>query len=517
MLVATLFFYMSSDTEKRQEVYDKIKKAGSKTKYIYAEMKRLGFWNEGEQNFAVIQKYFDKEAELVNELHALLVEKKKIEDPERLLKAIHEKRKEESRKKQAETKKKREELRLQKAARWEQIKKEEVIYLGDEYSNTLQNKESNVERLKTLSLPELNTAKDLADLMQVEVAELRFLSYSRKNSPINHYVRFTIPKRSGGERIISAPRPKLKRAQHWILENILNKVEVHEAAQGCVQGRSIKSNAEVHLRQEVVVNQDLKDFFPTISYARIRGLFKSLGYSGQLSSILALICSEPRITEVEAFGEKYFAQRGERFLPQGSPCSPAISNIICRNLDKRLSGLAKKFQFNYSRYVDDISFSASSDGVKNLNKILLYSRQIIRDEGFVLNPDKLRIMRKGRRQHVTGILVNEKPNVDKKTLKKFRALVYQVEKDGLEGKSWKGNGDLLSSMHGYASFIHQINPELGAPYKARVEAILKKHRYVPKNPYKKEKSKVEGKKATSNQNQNEPTSFFDKLKKLFGG
>jgi len=212
-------------------------------------------------------------------------------------------------------------------------------------------------------------------------------------------------------------------------------------------------------------------------------MFKSFGYSGQLATILALICSEPVIAEVDVYNKKYYAQRGERFLPQGSPCSPAITNIICRKLDQRLTGLAKKYHFNYTRYVDDISFSAGKEGVENLNKILLYSGKIIKDEGFVLHPEKLRIMRKGNSQHVTGILVNEKPNINKKTLKRFRALVYQVEKDGIKDKTWNGSKDLLSSMHGYASFINQINPTIGKAYKDRVEAILLKHNYKPANPY----------------------------------
>lgn len=454
-------------------------------------MKRLGFWKEGEANFEVVEKYFEKEQELVKQLHELLVQKKKLEDPEALLKKIHEKRKAESKQRQQENKERREAVRKAKAEKWARSKQEEIIYLGEGYSNNLDQTTSDEERLKNLQLPVLGEALDLAQQMNISLGELRFLAFNRKNSKISHYRKFTIPKRSGGERVISAPMPKLKKAQHWILEHILNKVAVHETAQGCVKNRSIKTNASKHLNQDVVVNQDLKDFFPSITYARIKGMFRSLGYSHTVATILALICSEPETKEVDVFGEIYHSQRTDRFLPQGSPCSPAITNILCRKLDSRLYGLAQKYGFTYTRYVDDISFSASGSAASDLKYILMYSAKVVKDEGFTLNQKKLRVMRKGCSQHVTGLLVNEKPNINKKSFKRFRALVYQIEKDGIAGKNWNGKtGDsMLASMYGFAGFIHQINPELGKSYLERTKAILVKNKYKPKNPYKKEEAK----------------------------
>lgn len=483
---------MLNTAQRRQEVHDKIKASGSKYKYIYSEMKRLGFWKEGEVDFKSVEAYFEKEREVLSELQALLVEKKKIENPDALLKKIHEKRKAESKQRQKENKEKREAERKAKAEKWELSKQEEIIYLGEGYSSNLNHTESEPEKLHTQQLPELDEARDLAQQMGISVGELRFLAFNRKNSKISHYQKFVIPKRSGGERVISAPMPKLKKAQHWILENILNKVAVHEAAQGCVKNRSIKSNAAKHLKKDLLVNQDLENFFPTITYARIKGMFRGMGYSHNVASILALLCSEPETKQVNVYGETYHAQRTDRFLPQGSPCSPAITNIMCRKLDARLHGLGQKFGYSYTRYVDDISFSANGDAVNDLNKILLYSKKIITDEGFKLNDKKLRIMRKGVSQHVTGLLVNEKPNVNKKTFKRFRALIFQIEKDGLEGKTWNGKtGEaLLASLHGFASFVNQINPELGQSYLLRTKAILLKYNYKPKNPYKKEEPKA---------------------------
>lgn len=271
--------------------------------------------------------------------------------------------------------------------------------------------------------------------------------------------------------------PRLKKAQHYILEQILNKVTTHPKAHGCVIGKSILSNAESHVNKAVVINQDLKNFFPSITYKRIKGVFKSFGYSEQVAVIFALLCSEPKILDISLLGENYFAQRGNRFLPQGSPCSPAITNVLCKNMDYRLDGIAKKYGFNYSRYVDDTTFSGDKEQFKNITAVLKYSRKIIEDENFVVHPEKLRIMKRHQQQEVTGVVVNEKPNVNKKSLKRFRALLYQIEKDGIKDKSWNGGNNVLAEIDGYANFIYQINKEKGIKYKEQVAKILGTYNY----------------------------------------
>jgi retron-type reverse transcriptase len=134
----------------------------------------------------------------------------------------------------------------------------------------------------------------------------------------------------------------MKRAQYWILENILNRVKLHEAAHGFVTGRSILSNALPHVNQAIVVNLDMENFFPTVNYRRVKGLFRQLGYAEQLATELALLTTEPEVTQVALDGETWFVQEDARFLPQGAPTSPAISNIICRRLDSRLQAMAQK-------------------------------------------------------------------------------------------------------------------------------------------------------------------------------
>lgn len=472
------FCSMEDSRERRQAIYDKIKES-SKNEYILSEMKRLGFWNDEHVDFETVNKYFKEEAELSKKIQEKLQAKKVLDNPEAFIAQKHKERKLESKRKQKETKERREKARLEKAAKWKETKQTDIIYLGDQYSHELNNKLSLVDRLKEQGLPVLESAVDVAKAMGIGIGELRFLAYSRKNSKINHYKRFKIAKKTGGYRLISAPMPKLKRAQTWILTEILNQVKVHENAHGCVVGKSIKTNAEPHVARPVVINQDLKNFFPSVTYKRIKGVFLSLGYSHQVATIFALLCSEPKIVDVNLLGEDYFAQRGERFLPQGSPCSPAITNILCRRLDYRLTGLAKKYGFNYTRYVDDITFSTQADSVENaaITSILKYSRLIVKDENFTLHPDKLRVMKKGVRQEVTGIVVNEKTGVPKKTLKRFRALLFQIEKDGIKGKQWNREGDVLAQIDGFANFIYQVDPEKGAKYKKQVAKILAENNY----------------------------------------
>lgn len=470
---------MSNSTERRQEIYDKIK-ASSKQEYIISEMKRLGFLSEDNVDLKRAEAYFKEEKRLSTELQKLLKKAQQLENPQAFLNAKHKERKQRSKEQQKLKKEERERLRQEKAERWTQSKKADIIYLGEGYSHELNHKTSNVERLQSNQLPVFQSVKDLASAMHISVNELRFLAFSRKHSKINHYKRFKVAKKSGGYRLISAPMPKLKKAQHFILEHILNQVETHPKAHGCVKRKSIVTNAELHVNKAVVINQDLQNFFPSVTYKRIKGVFKSLGYSEQLSVIFSLICSEPKILDVELLGENYFSQQGERFLPQGSPCSPAITNILCKKLDYRLNGLAKKYGFEYSRYVDDITFSGNEDQLQHITSVLKYSKRIIKDENFTLHPDKLRVMKRSQRQEVTGIVVNEKPNINKKNLKRFRALLHQIERDGIEGKSWNGRANVLDEINGYAHFIYQVDKEKGKIYKDRVEKILDRHNYKVK-------------------------------------
>ena len=462
---------MDTPIRTRQQLYDMIRET-SKEEFIMNEMVRLGFWKEETGKPSVPKQLIEDEGKLNRELNELLKKKKLFSDQEKILKDMRKKRMEEAKAKREETKKKREVERVARAEAWAKQKETDIVYLGEGVSAGMNDKATDEEKLKANGLEAYEDVKALADAIGITVGQLRFLAFTRKTSKISHYVRFDLPKKTGGVRTISAPMPFLKNAQYWIMFNILYKVTTHHLAHGFVPTRSIKTNAEPHIGQDVVINMDLKNFFPTLNYKRVKGMFKSLGYSQQMATIFGLLCTEPEMDKVTLDKETYFVAKGERFLPQGAPTSPMITNIICQKLDKRLSGLAEKFGFTYTRYADDLTFSASGEATESVRKILWSVGEIVKDEGFVLHPKKTKVMRNGSKKEVTGIVVNEKMNTDRKTLRKFRALLHQIETTGIKGKTW-GNGDIRNTIRGYANFVNQVNPAKGKAYLERVEAILK--------------------------------------------
>lgn len=459
-------------------------------------MIRLGFWPAGGTIPNDPAEDIRRRSKLEGELRALRTEQARLYDEEKLLAALRKQRLEESKRKQQETKERHERERQERAAKWAKRKESEILYVGSDLSQGLSVEdelaETNDAQLQAQGLPVIRDAKELATRLEIDVATLRFLVYDRKVSKVSHYVRFGMPKKTGGVRTISAPMAKLKAAQHIVLDKLLRPLEprMHGAAHGFRTAHSIVTNAAPHVGKKVVVNVDLKDFFPTVTVYRVRGLFHSMGYSLPVATLLALVCTEPDVVEVELDGTRYFVQRGDRRLPQGAPTSPAITNLLCQRLDRRAQGCAKKLGFAYTRYADDLTFSGEDDAKGEVSRLLWSLDRITREEGFVLHPDKTRVMRQGRRQEVTGVVVNERMGVERKQLRKFAATLFQIEKDGPAGKRWNGavgtaeNADtLFASLHGFASFVHMVDADKGRPLLARVDAILKANNF--KAPWRK--------------------------------
>ncbi len=468
---------MSNQPTSRQELYDRIRQS-SKDAVILEEMIRLGFWPEAGVMPEDPADEIRQRGELEGRLRALHTESSRLHNIEALKREARKRRMAESRRKRAENKERRLRERTERAGAWQQRKQEEILYLGQSVSGGLTETNGDLQKQSKLGLPPLHNPTHIAQAMGITVNELRFLAFSRRTSKTTHYVRFSIPKRSGGERQISAPMPRLKAAQRWILDNILTRLEPHPAAHGFRKDRSIVSNARPHLASDVVVNVDLEDFFPTVSYKRIKGLFRCLGYSESAATVFGLLCTEPETVEVELDGVTYHVSLGQRFLPQGSPASPALTNLICRRLDRRLQGVAKKLQFTYTRYADDLTFSASGPAAQHVGRLLRQVCWVVDKEGFAVHPDKTRVLRRSRRQEVTGVVVNgEKPSIDRKTMRRFRAVLFQIEKDGPEGKRWGRGGDVdvISSIHGYASYVVMVDPERGKALLARVRPLVQRY------------------------------------------
>lgn len=460
----------------RKELYERIAR-GQREEVTLEEMVRLGFWTEDRP----VSTEPQAEAR-VKELRRRLVELREqaatLNNLKKAAEAAKLKRMAESRQRRLETKQRRLAERAAKRAAFQERQRHELSYLGAKVSAGLgplpDRRQANESALARHGLPALPDPLALAQALGLGLAELRFLAYEREVSTVTQYRRFELPKRNGGTRVISAPRKRLKAAQRWILDSLLTRPTVSDYAHGFRKGRSIVTNAQPHVGAEVVINVDLRDFFPTITYRRVKGLYRKLGYSEEVATLLALLCTEPDTVQTELDGVTYYVAQGTRHLPQGAPTSPAITNLLCRRLDKRLSGFARKHGLAYTRYADDLTLSAAHEASAPVGAMLAVLEKVASEEGFTLHPDKIHVTHRGRRQEVTGLVVNERLGIDRRTFKRFRALLYQLEKDGPAGKHWGHCGDPISAAIGFANYLFMVDPERAAPLRERARALRRK-------------------------------------------
>lgn len=338
----------------------------------------------------------------------------------------------------------------------------DIIYLGRGVSKGLASRTSNVEELGSLGLPVLATPAEVAAALGITVPRLRWLAFHAEATQVTHYVRFTVPKRSGGVRELCAPHADLAAAQEWVRANVLGKVPVHAAAHGFVAGRSTVTNATPHVGAAVVVNADLVDFFPTITFPRVLGIFRQLGYSPAAATVFALLCTEAPRRRVTYAGRPLWVATGRRALPQGACTSPALSNLSARRLDSRLSGIAAKLGFRYTRYADDLTFSAPADE-GTVGYLLARVRHIAQDEGFAVNEAKTRVQRRSARQIVTGVVVNERPGVPRETVRRLRAILHRARTEGLAVQNRENHPHFEAWLRGMVAYVQMINPAQGTP------------------------------------------------------
>jgi hypothetical protein len=326
------------------------------------------------------------------------------------------------------------------------------------------------ERAAENDLPPIDKPEKLAEALGLSIPELRWLAFHRDAAESIHYRRFTIPKRDGSERAIWAPMPKLKAAQRWILEHVVERLPVHGKSHGFLAGRSIATNAAAHVASKIILKVDLKDFFPTITFRRAKGIFRKAGYRDQVATLMALICTEAPREIVERDGKTYYVALGPRCLPQGAPTSPALTNTLCLRLDRRLTALATKLGWRYTRYADDLTFSLpdTSKGKPRLGALLGSIGRVATDEGFQVHPKKTRITRSGSRQKVTGLVVNGSgaPRVPREMKREIRAAIHNAS----HGKPLKA-GDSVARLSGYAAYIYMTDPLLGAKLLKQLAAL----------------------------------------------
>jgi retron-type reverse transcriptase len=328
------------------------------------------------------------------------------------------------------------------------------------------------ERLARFDLPLLADEAALAVWLGIPLGRLRWYTRDRPADTSWHYVRYTIPKRAGGERVILAPKRELKALQRKVLAGLLAHVPTSSAAHGFVPGRSIVTNAALHTGRQVVLKLDLKDFFPSVTYPRVRGLFISVGYSFPVAATLALLCTEYERQEFVRDSTRYFISVGPRHLVQGAPTSPALANLVAWRLDRRLLGLAAKHHFAYTRYADDLTFSG--DDVETAVRLRAQAGRIVQDERFTVNAAKTRLVRRAGRQTVTGLVVNDAPGVRREQRRLLRAIVHNASRSGLESQNRDGRKDFTAHLMGQIAFVHAANRRHAAPLRLQVRRIAGK-------------------------------------------
>jgi len=318
--------------------------------------------------------------------------------------------------------------------------------------------------------------RDVATLLGFKPASLAYILYIKSAS--SKYTTFNIPKRSGGTRQISAPMKDLKLLQRRLAELLQDCVEeIDQAnkrsdkdkqpdriAHGFKRRRSIITNAREHRNKRYVFNVDLEDFFGSINFGRVRGYFitnRNFRLQPSVATVLA---------QIACF---------QNALPQGSPCSPVISNLIGHIFDIRLARLAARAGCTYTRYADDLTFSTNKQVFPNQIAIQVDGKEhswqagaelvrLVANSGFALNANKTRMQYRDSRQEVTGLVVNSKVNVRREYRHIVRAMVHRLFTTGsfdIEHQTINQDGSVAiqkrsgrpTQLHGMLGFIDGLD------------------------------------------------------------
>lgn len=319
------------------------------------------------------------------------------------------------------------------------------------------------------SLKSASSRNDIAALLNTSKKGLTSILYTR---PIaSRYSIFEIAKKGGGNRVIKAPDEKLKLLQQklsMLLQDCLDEINAatgrkEAIAHGFRRKRSILTNAKRHRRRRWVFNLDLQDFFPSIHFGRVRGFFlkdKNFALHKDVATVLAQIACDGNA------------------LPQGSPCSPVISNLIAHSLDMHIVRLAAKVGCSYSRYADDLTFSTNKKEFPKEIALPVEHEihswrpgtellEIITHSDFKVNEKKTRMQYRDSRQDVTGLIVNRKINVRREYRHNVRAMVHSLFRTGSfqvygpimkDGVTTLGMRDgSLDELHGRLGFIDGVD------------------------------------------------------------
>jgi len=312
---------------------------------------------------------------------------------------------------------------------------------------------------------EVRQVEDIAALagwLNMSLEELEWFTASGRRSrrlkpALRHYRVSRIPKRDGGYRIIEAPKERLATAQRKILDQILTGLPPHPAAHGFVRGRSITSFAAKHALHDTVVRVDLRRCFEHVTYPRVRAVFAAIGYAPAVAAYLGSLCTTTIAVDDEALVDPHHAALlRERHLPQGSPTSPALLNLVLRRLDFRVAGYADKHHITYTRYGDDLAFSG--DQIE-IGRLLWFVERVAAAEGFVVHRRKTRIMHDHQRQQLAGLVVNRGVRAGRAEFDALKALLHNAIRDGAHSQNRERHPDFRAHVYGRIDWLSTGSPQ----------------------------------------------------------
>lgn len=324
---------------------------------------------------------------------------------------------------------------------------------------------------RTWEIPAIATTGDLCDLLGLHADDLGWLT---AYGQAEHYAHRWHPKAHGGQRLIESPKPLLKMVQGRVLRKLLHAIPPHEAARGFRPGTSVRDFVEPHTGKEIVIRFDLEDFFPSITASRVLRIFLTAGYPEMVARVLTRLTTHATPASVWE-GQSLAWEKRRRLatphLPQGAPTSPALANLAAFRVDCRLSRLAESCGARYTRYADDLLFSGGEELARCSERFQVKVAAILLEEGFQPNHRKTRIRRQGQRQHAAGLVLNEKPNIDRREFDRLKAILTNCLRHGPDSQNCGGYPDFRAHLQGKLAWVAFIHPGKGAKLQAIFDRI----------------------------------------------
>ena len=338
------------------------------------------------------------------------------------------------------------------------------------------------------TVPEITTPEALAHRLEIDLAHLEWLADCQgrermvRQEPLRNYRYRWLKKASGSLRLIESSKPRLKRIQRRLLDEIVARIPAHNKAHGFRPGRSVATFVAPHTGRCVVLKMDLRDFFPSVTAARVLAIFLTAGYPEDVARLLAGLCTNSVPIEVTRHAVQILADRSpdawrsrrlfaQPHLPQGAPSSPALANLCAFRLDDRLDGLARAAGACYTRYADDLVFSGDATFARGVDRFARHVAAIVLEEGFAIQHRKTRVMRQGVRQQAAGVVLNSHPNASRGEFDQLKAVLHNCARDGPVGQNRAGHRDFRAHLLGRIAHVARLNPHRGERLKAMFDRI----------------------------------------------